>query len=188
MNAAPPGGAEESLLLAAFIGLLIVRRAVLQLRGAPLSTARLVGYALLYPLLFALVAGLESLPLLPLWSLGVDVAAAAVGAWAAVSYVERTVVVYSEGGRWMYRLGLVVPLVYVGLFLGRLALELAVGIDPFAPSITALSPTNTLLLEVVDALFGFSTGMAVGRNLGVYRAWQRRLAQSTPAPLRSEPS
>ncbi len=168
-----PPSAEESLLIAAVIGLVLLRRAIAQLRGTPVSTGRLLGYAVFYGLLFALVAGVESLPILPLWSLGADIAAAAVGTWVAVRYVERNVTIYEEAGRPMYRLGLLVPLAYVALFLGRLILEIAIGVDPFAPASTSLSPGAAAVLEAVDALFGFSTGLAIGRNIGVYRAWQR---------------
>jgi hypothetical protein len=179
---------QETLLLGALIGLVILRRAFAQYRGTPVSAARLLGFTLIYPLLFALVAGVESLPVLPLWSLAVDVAAAVAGTFAALRYVESRVTVYQEGGAWMYRLGPVVPIVYVVLFLARLGLELGIGIDPFAPSTAAISTGAATVLEVVDVLFGFSTGLAMGRNLGVYEVWRRRSASPAPAPLRSEPS
>jgi hypothetical protein len=183
-----PPSAEESLLIAALIGLVLLRRAIAQLRGTPVSTGRLLGYAVFYGLLFALVAGVESLPILPLWSLGADIAAAAVGTWVAVGYVERTVTIYQEGGRSMYRLGLLVPIAYLALFLGRLLLEIAIGVDPFASASTFLSPGAAAVLEAVDALFGFSTGLAIGRNIGVYRAWQRFLAPPARGPPGSEHS
>jgi hypothetical protein len=179
---------EESLILALLIGLLLVRRAYAQYRGTPLSTGRLLGYAVMYPVLFALIIGSESFPIVPYWSIVADVAAAAVGAALALDYVGRRVTIYQEGGRWRFRLGLLVPVVYVVMFVGRLLLELAIGINPYAPTSTALPAGTLAILEVVDVLYGFSTGLAIGRNLGVYRAWQRAASGESAPPLRSEPS
>jgi len=181
-----PGG-QEAIVFGVIIGLLILRRGYNQYVGTPVVPGRLLAYAALYPLLFVLVVGLEDYPILPLWSLAVDVAAAAVGGAVALEYVGRRVTIYQQGGRWMYRLGLVVPVVYAALFVTRLALEVAIGLDPFAPAV-AVSGTTAVILEVVDALYGFSTGLALGRNIGVYRVYQRKTAAGSGAPLPSEPS
>lgn len=186
--------AQETLVIGLLFALVVARRAYAQYLGTTLSAGRLLGYAVVYPLLFVFVVGTESYPVVPLWSIGVDVAAGVVGAVLAFVYVGRRVTVYQEGGAWMYRLGPVVPVIYIGLFLGRLGLELAIGLNPYGPSPTALSAGTVLVLEVVDALYGFSTGLALGRNVGVYRAWQRAAAAPPPPsppaspPLRSEHS
>jgi hypothetical protein len=62
----------------------------------------------------------------------------------------------------------------------RLGVDIAVlGVNPFAFTIGApltLTPTQSILLTVVDALFSVSTGILVGRAVAVYRAHQKRIA------------
>jgi hypothetical protein len=175
-------GVEDSLLLGVLIGFFLIRRAVTQYYGTPVSAGRLIGYAVFYPVLFVLVVGLEDFPILPIGSVLLDVAAAAVGAAVALQFVGRMVTIYSENGRWMYRIGVVVPIVYVALFLARLGLETAIGLNPFAATPPAVTGTDALILEIVDALFGFSTGLAVGRNLEVYRKFRRTEAAAPARP------
>jgi hypothetical protein len=177
---------QETLVIGLIFGFMIARRAFAQLRGTPVSEGALIGYSVVYPLLFALVIGTESYPIVPLWSLAADLAAGVLGALVAIDYVGRKVTIYQEDGRWMYRLGPVVPIVYVALFIGRLVLELAIGINPFAGPSSGITPGALTVLIVVDALFGFSTGLALGRNLGVYRVFRRASAVSGAVPLRSE--
>jgi hypothetical protein len=179
--------AEQTLLIGVLFALFIARRAYTQYRGARLSPGRLIGFSILYPLLFAVVIGSESYPVVPYWSLAADAVAVVAGSLIAVDHVGRRAAIYRENGLWMYRLGPLVPVVYIVLFLGRLVLELAIGIDPSAPSIGSISATAVLVLVVVDALYGFSTGLSLGRNVGIYRAWQRQAAAAS-SPLRSEPS
>ena len=178
-----PSALAPTFVFLVIIAAILGRRTLRIVRGTPVVPGQLFGLAALYAVLFVLLAGVESLPLLPLWSIGVDVAAAFVGGYVALEYVTRRAEVYRVDGVWMYRLGYLVPVSYIVLFAVRVVLEVAVvGINPFAGSSTlpVLSPFAQTVLEAVDALFGFSTGMAVGRNLGVYRKYRAALAT---APL-----
>ena len=124
-----------------------------------------------YLILFALTLG-ASFNQLPVWSYGVDAAILVVAAIGTSIWVQGQVVVEWKDGVWMYRLGVVIPAVYLTLFVVRLALDVVVlGIDPFdftLPSAAPLTGVSLLVVAVVDALFAFSTGLLVGRTVGVY--------------------
>ncbi|HTT26214.1 MAG TPA: hypothetical protein VMH90_04540, partial [Thermoplasmata archaeon] len=142
------------LLLTALIFLIIARRSYLMARGVPYSVERLVGQAALYLFLlaFTLVFDLE---VLPVWTLAIDVGLLAVGAGIASVHVRRvTEFTQRDDGRWIYRLGLLLPAVYLGLYVVRVIVELllvpsALGMSGTIPSLDAL---QQVALATVEAL------------------------------------
>lgn len=174
-----------TLVVTALVLFLVLRRAYRMYLGTPLRPVQLFALSALYVALFVLLAAFESLPLLPWWSTVLDLPVGVAAAVVAFEYVDRRVQIYRAGEVWMFRIGLLVPVVYVGLFVLRLVLELVVvGINPFAgsPTLPVLTPFEADVLIGVDALFAFSTGLVVGRNVGVYRSYERH-RRSAGAPV-----
>ena len=171
----------SAIVVALLFVLLITRRMLRAVRGAPLSLPRLFGVAGLYVVLFLLLT-LEELLYLPYYLPVVDVAVLAAVAALVVPFVQRRVVVYRDpAAGWSYRLGAVIPALYVSLFAARLVIDVAVlGIDPFftSPTTLELSSSTTALLATVDALYAASTGLLVARTVAIYRAY--RAAEATP--------
>lgn len=178
-----PAALEPVLLLYALIFLLVVRRAVAMARGTPVRPERLVFMAVVYGGLFVLTVGLD-FGLLPDWTLAVDAAAIVAGAVLAERHVRDTVVLTpTPAGGWSYRLGVLLPSVYLTLFAVRTVVELVVlNEDPFSTApLPALSLEGAVALASVTALFALSTGLLVGRTAGVLAAYERR-RKETPAP------
>jgi hypothetical protein len=75
--------------------------------------------------------------------------------------------------------------VYLALLLVRLILDVVVlGVNPFAgapPGTAPLTGTALLLLAFVDALFGLSTGLLMGRTVGVYLEYRSKPSGGPPA-------
>ncbi len=174
---------SASIVLLALVVFVVGRRAVGMARGTTLSLPRLFGFTALYAFIFAVLA-LEELVQFPVAVVAVNVAI--VGAVAVLSYpfVRRRVVVYTDpNGGWSYRVGYVVPLVYLVLFVVRLAIDLAVlGQIPFtfAPVAPQLSPASLAVVLSVDALFAGSTGLLLARTAAVYRAYRDVRSASAP--------
>ena len=184
MNGAP-FALTTSLILVAIVVFVFVRRILASLRGTRLSEGRLFGYAVLVGAIFVLTT-FAGITILPWYSFVLD---AAVGAGlAVVSYlhVQQRVVIERVGpDRWIYRLGPLIPILYLVLFVIRLGLDLVVlNIQPFGTSAlpASLSPTTIAVFLIVDVLFAASTGLSIGRSVGVYREWQRLRAEPTPPP------
>jgi hypothetical protein len=183
---------SSQLDLYAFVGILVLLalvRAVRMARGTSANPARLGFYAGIYVFLFLLVVGLDLAPL-PLWFLAVDAALAVAGGVVATFYVRKAAqITRTPAGGYVYRLGLVLPLIYLSLFVVRIVLDLSVlGEDPFATPPTGPTTVNAQLVDLlalVDVLFAFSTGLIVGRSLGVYlalREHQRTEGATAPVP------
>jgi hypothetical protein len=178
------------IYLLAFLVLLVFivgRRTVLMVRGTTVSAARLAGFAVFY-VVFFVIALAGSLSTVPLYWYGVDAAAVVLAALVAIPYVERVVRIERRpDGLWYYRLGLALPLVYLALFAVRLAVDAFVlDVNPFGPpTAVSLSPFATDVLIAVDVLFGVSTGLLVGRSIGVYRAYRRAAMGAPPLPAGS---
>ena len=192
MTAATLSGADAtSVVLFAIIVLIIVRRVIGMVRGSAVRPARMFAVA-------ALLAGLLVITLLlsygqlPVWTYGVDVAVLVGASVLATGWVRRRVVLDWKDGAWTYRLGPLLPVVYLVLFVVRLALDLVVlGINPFAgtpPSATPLTGTTLGIVAVVDALFAFSTGLLVGRTVGVYLEVPDAECRRTSKPRRRTPT
>jgi hypothetical protein len=174
-----------SLVLVALFVLIVGRRMVLMLRGAPIRPERMFAFAGIYTVLFLVVIA-TSLSQLPLWSYAIDGAVAVVAAVGATFVVQGRVVIEWRNEQWYYKLGIAIPLVYLVLFVARLGLDVAVlGINPFdfaPPSTAPLSGIDLVTVAVVDALFAFSTGLLVGRTAGVYLEYKKKVAAGPPTP------
>jgi|SRR5579871_620731 len=170
-----------------FYGLLfffVIRRSVRMAVGTPYQEGRLIGMAIVYLLIFGLTVAVDLL-ILPLWSFAADAAIIVVGALVATQHVGRTVSFHpAPQGGWNYRLGLLLPAIYLTLFAVRVFVEFVVlNQDPFNPPAVAPVLTTPELLELgtVTALFALSCGLLVGRSVGVIRAFGR-LPKGPPAP------
>lgn len=191
---ADPASLAPEFLLLALIAALVGVRTVRMMRGAPVSGARLVGFGLLYVVLFASVL-LVDVALLPWYSYALDAVAIVAAIAVAVPYVGRRVVLERRpDGQWVYRLGALLPVVYLVLFLVRILVDLLlVGASPFggptgSGGSVVLSPTAAGALIAVDALFSFSAGLLLGRNVAVYVAYRRRLRGGPAAPPPDRPA
>jgi hypothetical protein len=173
------------IVLVALFVVLVGRRMVGMVRGAPVRPERMFAIAGLYVALFVLVIA-TSLSQLPLWSYAVDGVVAVVTALRATVVVQDRVVMEWRNDRWYYRLGLAIPVLYLVLFVARLALDIfVVGINPFdfaPPSSAPLTGIDLVTVAVVDALFAFSTGLLVGRTCGVYLEYKKKVAEGPPSP------
>lgn len=188
MTAGPSATSLEPVLLVIALALLImVRRALSMIRGAPVRPAALFGFAAFYVFLFAFIVGLSA-AITPWYLLVLDAAIVVVTAVLATGYLRDHVRLERRAtGEWTYRLHPWVPIVYMGLFITRIAVSAVV----LGPSVFDFSPASSgsltlfdrVLLDLVDALFAFSTGLLVGRSSGVYLAY--RNVRAAPAPPRS---
>ncbi len=195
MSATPDSGLTTAVVFLALIVLILVRRTYRLVRGALYSTARLVGFSVFYSLLFGLFAFTTLYAAVGVWGnlallLVIPYGAVVAGA-ALVSapYIRRIVRFESRAdGRWYYRLPMLVPVLYLGLFLLRFAIELVVfGVTPTTTVLpTTLSTPVLVVLVAVDLLLGVSAGLLIGRSIGVYRAFGERAVPPVPAasPLR----
>jgi hypothetical protein len=180
MSAAASNLTPEAVVLI-FIVLILARRTYAQIQGARYSVERLAVFAGFYVLLFAALAAGTLHAALAAWGtpaylLIVPYAVVpAVSALVAAPYIERVVrFELRPDGIWYYRLSWHIPVLYLVLFVARIAAEVAVFggsavlvtfPPPSPPSVAAL-----YLLVGVDLLFGVSLGLLIGRGLGVYRA------------------
>jgi hypothetical protein len=183
------GNEAPILAIYGILFLVVIRRSVLLSRGVPVSTNRLIGQAALYLFLFVLTVALDIL-VLPTWTFGVDIGVLVVGAIVASVHVRRVTQFWIRpDGQWMYRLGILLPALYLSLYAVRVVVELVVLPDPFGSTgpIAALTLGQQEALAAVDALFALSAGMLVGRSIGVYQAYQERLRQP-PSPTPPVPS
>jgi hypothetical protein len=172
-----------TLVLLAFVVLLVVRRSVRMAQGTPLSMGRVYLFTVVYLGLYVLVA-VEEILLLPIVAVAAEAAVVAIVGVAAAPFVERRVHVYRDpSGGWAYRIGVVVPVVYIGLFVGRLAIDVVLlGVSPFAPPPVGLqlAPWVTAILAVVDGLYAASTGLLMARTVAIRRAYVRARAGERP--------
>jgi hypothetical protein len=177
--------AEEPLLaIYSLVFILVIGRSIRLARGVPFSTNRLWVQAGIYLFLFVITIVLD-LTVLPVWIFGLDAGVLGVGAWLSSSYVRRiTEFTVRPDGLWMYRLGILLPMIYLGLYAVRIVVELVVLPDPFGATgpLPTLAPLQQLALAAVDTLFALSAGLLVGRSVGVYQAYQERKRNLPPIP------
>ena len=180
----------------ALLGFIILRRAYVMTKGAPVSVGRLVVLPIIYVLLY--VAELAAIGYGAIGTnltnqvyiaFGADAVLFAAGVLIAYRYTLTHVKIYrnTTDTAWMYRLNAVLPVVYVVLFFARTAIETVVlGLSPFdyptAATFVGISPFSLYLLFAVDAMWGLSTGFLLGRSAGVYHEWQQELAAHPTAP------
>jgi hypothetical protein len=201
MNPPISQGTVEALVFVAFIGFIILRRTYLLTQGVRVSVWRLVALPVVYVAIYAIelgaigYAGVGSSVADDLYiSFAVDAALVVAGTFVAYGYTLRHVTLYHQEGdsEWSYRLGALLPVVYVVLFFVRVAIELVVlGESPFnAPTTQSSIGVSTVVLYflfAVDALWGVSTGFLVGRSVAVYHEWQERRKETVVAPATALP-
>jgi hypothetical protein len=153
-------------LLVVLLGLIILRRAYRLTQGVPIGTGRLVVLPVLYLALYVAEIGelaeggpgrSASVPLYA--SYGLDAALVVVGTLVAFRYTLHHLEIYQYPGEsgWNYRMTTLIPLIYVALFLVRVAIETVVlNESPFtfpATGVLASIPPFALYsLFAVDAL------------------------------------
>jgi len=181
MSAGPSGALTGELVVLALFVLIIVRRTVRLIQGAPYSTARMFGFAAVYVLLFVALAFSTLYSAVVFWGSAAYVlllpyvAVPVLAGFLAVPYVRRVVRFEPrENGQLYYRLSWHIPVLYLVLFLGRLAAEVVVlGPSALILSFPPPAPPSDLAVEAligVDLLFGVSLGLLLGRGVGVYLA------------------
>jgi hypothetical protein len=188
---AGPTPTETALVILVIIVLIFVRRAVLIVRGTVVSPARLFAFAGFYTVLFALIVAFGTVE--PPWILYVGLPALlVVSAVISTRHVRGHVVLEQRppDTRWYYKLHPWILVTYIVLFVARIAISIAV-LGPsaafaFGAPVGALSPLSTALLDIVDVLFAASTGLLLGRSVGVYLAYKEEVA-STPSPPPAAP-
>lgn len=198
MSTAPVGNFAPEIVVLLFIVLLIARRTIRQVQGAPVSAGRMFGFAAFYVLLFVALAFGTLYAAVTIWGsnayalLVPYVAVPAAAGYLAVPYVERVVRFEERGdGRWYYRLSWHVPVLYLALFVVRLVAEVAVfGLSDLLISFPPPAPGSVaalVVLVVVDLLFGASLGLLLGRGIGVYRAHRAHLSRAGSSPPPTSP-
>jgi hypothetical protein len=192
MSTAAVSNLGPEVIVLVFIVLILARRTYAQIQGARFSAERLAVFAGFYVLLFAALAAGTLYAALSAWGTPAYllvlpyVAVPGVSALMAAPYIQRVVrFELRADGNWYYRLSWHIPVLYLGLFVARIAAEVAVFggsavlvtfPPPSPPSLAAL-----YLLVGVDLLFGISLGLLIGRGFGVYRA-HRALPPAEGAP------
>jgi hypothetical protein len=175
-----------TIVFLVLVVVLIGRRVYLSVRGTSINPASLLGFAGFFVVLFALtvVGGFYLYPSYWLAGLAADAAALVAAVWLGIRYTRRRVEIWRRpDGVWMYRTGVFIVAVYLTLFAVRLLLDLlVVGVNPLAPmaSTPTLSPVASVSLLAVDALFAVSTGLFLGRNIGVYLVYRAALRREPP--------
>jgi hypothetical protein len=168
---APPGLTSTVFVLAVFL-VLVLRRAYRTARGTRLSRGRLFVYAGFYLLLLVAQLFLTYL-ILPWWTVPLDLGVVAVGAVLFTGYTRRRVEIYQDPkGRWMYRLGAQAAVLYVVLYVLRIALEVVyfpsfVSFGPPTGAPPSIGPLAVGILLLVDTLLSLSTGFLLGRLAGI---------------------
>ncbi|MCI4317470.1 MAG: hypothetical protein L3J96_02940 [Thermoplasmata archaeon] len=179
---------ESVAVFGALITILLAVRTYRMLTGTPYSAARLFAFTGIYVALFVLLVA-EEYTLLP-WYLLPGYGAIILGAAVAwTPHIRRSVRIDRRpDGVWIYRLGALIPLIYLSLFLVRLTINAVVLNQSFTspPTVMALSPGAQLAVAFVDALFAFSTGLLLARSVGVYQAFQA-LPPAARSPSGTEP-
>lgn len=139
--------------------------------GIRLRRSLLVLLTMFYAALFV-VAEVAEWQRFPVVAPLLDIFLVVLGAVPAALYFHRTTIFErSVEGRWIYRASIVVLLAWYGLYLTRLAIELALTGRVFllgVPAVPHLSVGYLVLLFSVDSLFAFSTGLLIGANFGIY--------------------
>lgn len=177
---------EDGLVFEVLIIFLVGRRAFRLVNGVTYSEGRIMTSVVLYALLFA-VTLLEVYLLLPWFTLVADVGIVAFGALVFVGHAERTVVFEQKRkGVWVYRLPVLVSLIYVVLWIARLGIDLVYfpQVLEFSAVTSVPSTDAVVALALVDGLFALSTGMLFGRSWGVIRA-HAKLPKDAPVAAAS---
>ncbi len=146
-----------SYLFIVLLGAILLRQAFLLTRGVPASAGRLVALPVFYVAIYAIelagigFAGIGSSVSNQVYiSFAIDAALVAAGTFVAYGYTLRHVQLYQNPGEtdWSYRLGALLPVLYVVLFFSRVAIETVVlGETPFeVPTTQALAEISSFAL------------------------------------------
>jgi hypothetical protein len=186
-----PSSTETALILLVIIVLIFVRRALLIVRGSVVNPARLFAFAGFYTVLFALVVAFGTVEPPLILYVGLP-ALLVVSAFFATRHVKGHVVLEQRppDPRWYYKLHPWILVVYVVLFVARIGISIAV-LGPsaaftYGAPVSGLPPLSAALLDIVDVLFAASTGLLLGRTVGVYLAYREKVA-TAPTPPPSAP-
>lgn len=176
---------EDILLVEGLIAFVVLRRTIMMARGTRYSEARLIVSGFLYVILTGSVL-VEDAFLFPVWVIGADLAILVAVMFAMIPHTRSNVKFFPGPQGWMYKLPMVVGLVYVTLFIVRTVITLVyapqlVEAEFGGTSLPTLSGTAYLAVGVVDALFSGSTGLYFGRSAGVVLAAQS-LPKAPPPP------
>ncbi len=179
---------SDTIVLEAFIAVVILLRSVRTYHGRALSVPRLVLFPILAIVLWvaAEVSTVYSTPSsYPIWT-AVDAALVVAGALLTIPLAARFISVYqAPDGQWMYRYGIELIALYLASWGVRLGL--AAYFDPSSLEFTytngpALSALASLVMQVVQVLFSVSTGLLIGRTVGTVRLYRIAVARApTPA-------
>jgi len=190
--APPTSGFYTELFLIVIIVLILARRTYAMIQGTTYSAARLFVFAGFYVVIYLVLSYGTLAGAFAYWGSSTYllilayVAIPVVAGLVAAPRVERVVHFEQRAdGQWYYKLGWVVPVAYLVLFVTRLVAEVVI-LGPSAFYITFPPPPAPSLgalitLVAVDLLFGVSLGLLLGRGFGVYRAYQK-LPKPAPAP------
>jgi hypothetical protein len=185
----PPSSAEATaIIVLVLVSLILVRRIYLMIRGTVGNPARLFATAGLVVLLFAFTVGVGAAQS-PLYFVGLDLGLLVLSSFLSTQYVLSHVRFERRppSQALYYRLEPWIPLAYLLLFFARIGVSVAVlgpGVLEFAPVTGSLATGALVILQVVNALFAVSTGLLVGRSLGVYLAYRRQLDSTNPSKTR----
>ncbi len=185
---------EEPVLgLLALFALLGIYRTYRMSRGTQANPTRMIAVAVFYVFLWIISVAGDAVEF-PYWFLGVEAALLVGVALATTPYVRRVAEISThETQGTMYRLGALLPAIYLVLFLVRLSADVLLfgGIPGLTsttttsssgvPTLPTLSGWQLGALAGVDALFSASAGLVVGRSAGVALA-VRDQEKATPPP------
>jgi len=167
-----------AIFIQLLIVLIVARRSYFMAQGVPYSGARLAVLPALILVLWTVVE-LESTLLTP-WALpyliALDVSIVVVTALVFTPVAERmTQVTRDPSGGGSYRIGFALAALFVGAFIVRLAVAVAL----FPSSLEFGTPPGgyppvqqQLVLAVIDAIFSLSAGLVLARSIGIRRKWK----------------
>ncbi len=190
MTATAPSDLTPVLIVLGILVVVLARRTYAMVTGTRYSIGRLFGFTAFYVFLFGVLAFSTLYGAVASW--GLD------AIWLVLPYVVAGALVVAEPyvrrivrferrdhGSWYYRLPLLVPVLYLGLFVLRFGAEILLfGVSAATSFLLPTSlPTGLLVtLVAIDLLFGVSVGLLLGRAIGVYRAFGKLSAvpENTP--------
>ncbi|MFG1529910.1 MAG: hypothetical protein AAFA34_01350 [Thermoplasmata archaeon] len=178
----------SAVVLLLVFGFIFGRRLLASVRGQRIRIGWLIAYPVLVVGLFGLTVSAGALAL-PLYTFAIYAAVLVACYFVGEAYIRQSVeVVETSPGVWIFRAGILLPAIYLGLFLARALLDLLVlNYNPFGGSLAppVLSSGTLVILLVVDLLYAASTGLIVGRTVAVYRIYRAKRAKAGEAPLPS---
>jgi len=177
-----------ALAIQIVIILAVIRRSYSMMQGVAYSLPRLALLPVLILVLWG-ISELESIVLTP-WAIpyliALDLAILIGTAIVSTPIAERMTTVHRDpAGGGSYRIGISMAVLFVGVFVARIALAAVLFPSAFqfgSPPAGFPPIQQQIVLGVIDALFSMSAGLLVGRSVGIYRRWESaRPTSPTPA-------